>query len=187
VSKGASRYDQMQIVSLRGLFLAATFAVAAQPRAEAQNRLKPIVVQNYGIAIARPKGWYVFGGGELPAFYNFPAENMLPQGELPPRGAAIRMLVDRDPDGDLSKWAEKAVIARRGVNAKKKSLSSAELLVSFDKPPLGDPGDSLCISILVRRVRGTVFAAELTYIKGDSHANQHLAVLRELMKSLRPL
>jgi hypothetical protein len=179
---------------LSGLLIASVVWAAAQPRGKSDAQAERIVNKKYAFSVIRPDRWYVFLGGDVPGFYNFPAEKMLPQGQLPPGGAALQMHVSAAgrpfEAGELSRWAESVAAARHGANAKQQSIDGPEsqqgLKLTFDQLPLGVPGDTLLTVLLAWQARGTIFGAELTYIKGDPHAEQYERVLIELMRSFRP-
>ncbi len=55
-----------------------------------------IVSPKYGFSIAVPPGWFVFGNlgtEDPPVLTSYPPAEALPQWQLPPRGAVIRMLL----------------------------------------------------------------------------------------------
>jgi hypothetical protein len=74
--------------------LVSTVLLSAQPTGSKRStRTDLIVSQKLGFSVVRPSDWFVSEGGDLPSFFNFPAEKAGPQGEFPPGGACIRILV----------------------------------------------------------------------------------------------
>ncbi len=157
-----------------------------------------IVNQRYAFSVMRPRGWFVFEGGDLPSFYNFRAEESLPQGELPRGGAEIRMMAKSiaadQPQDSLNVWVTSLVTRERGINlgertnsTSAKGLPPGVVTVEFDQPPLGQPGDFLHGVLVAWHGQRGFLCALLTFIKGDPKADDHRRSLVDLIRSFRSL
>jgi len=181
-----------------GLGIVCVAVLSGQTTSKGNTRPDRISSEKYGFSTVFPARWYVLPG-ELPVFFSFPAEKMLPQGELPPGGASINMLVREDTlagaDGDrLSPWADHEIRVNDGVAIERKYVTgpavakeSQVLEVAFDQVGLGTPSQSLRFVIIFWQFRSKLFGAELCYIKGDPKGSQYERVLLDLVRSFRPI
>jgi hypothetical protein len=190
----------MQVIrSLLCLGLASAAALGAQEaQPRSSDRPERIISDKYRFSVALPRGWYVVGDEDPPLFFNFPAERMLPQGELPTGGASISIRVEggeRQNAGNepMSTWADHEAEAVHGINVAKSFIdgppvtgASRALYVVFSEPALGEPGQSLGIVIVLWRFGEGLFAAELSYISGDPKGKLYGQTLIEVARSFRP-
>jgi hypothetical protein len=186
----------VQIVALfLGVGMLGIGTLSAQPQQlKSSARPERIFNQKHGFSVIRPRGWFLFDG-ELPSFFNFPAERMLPQGEFPQGGAAILMLATeetnrRDGDASLRAWADQRIQMHNGVGVEigrtpgPPGIGVSEAIqASFDQLALGQPGQSRHIVLVAWRLGQTLFGAELSFIKNDPHANQYQSIVRDLVRS----
>lgn len=144
-----------------------------------------------------PPKWFVYDGGDVPAFFNFRPEESV-QGELPPGGASICMLVAGDEkglqsDSAFSRWAEQRVRSHHGANVERTSANgpvateaSPALRVSFDSSALSPDLPSLRYVIVFWQYKGRFFGVELSFVKDDPNASRYKKVMLEVMRSFRP-
>jgi hypothetical protein len=181
-----------------GLGLACATTLSAQgAKTNAGSRPDRITNNKYRFSVMFPPKWFVYDGGDVPAFFNFRPELSV-QGELPPGGASICMLVTTDEkeqqsDTALSKWAEQKVkshhggnVERRVINGPVETGASPALRVSLDSPALSPDLQSLRYVIVFWQYKGTSFGLELSYAKDDPNATRYENVLLEVMRSFRP-
>ena len=178
---------------LSSLLIVSIVGSAVSPRPQSSLHGKRVINKKYKFSISRPEGWYVFLDAEVPGFYNFPADKMLPQGEFPPGGAAIQMYADRiDPAfeaGGIAHWAGSIAEKVHGANVKEESIEAPGekgLQVTFERLPLGKPMVTKHFELLVWQTQGTMYGALLEYAKDDPRAEKYKEALFELMRSFRP-
>lgn len=172
----------------------------AQPSGpQSRGQQERIVNQRYHFSVTFPKGWFVFEGGDLPSFYNFPEEKLLPQGNLPKGGASIIFLAQesgqtRRGEQTLPAWVEKRVRIEVGSSVQRKEFTgptavevSTALRVEFDQLPLGLIGKPLHSMIVAWQLGGELFGVELTYFKDDPHGSQYERVLLDIARSFKQI
>jgi hypothetical protein len=175
------------ITYLSFLLVASALSRADQPisRPPAQ---RVIANQKYHFTVIRPDRWYAYLGAELPVFYNFGADQMLPQWHYPPGGASIQMYVAAVGTNDLAHWAASIVNRENGSNAAERSIegpSGNGLRVAFEDLPLATTMETTSFVLVAWQARGVFFGAELKYRKGDPKAADYEPVLLDLMRSFR--
>ena len=158
---------------------------------------KRIFSKDHGYSVVLPKRWYVYNGGDLPLFFNYRAEDALPQGQLPPGGAEIHLLLPAEWRQDnsvhsMSSWVAQEVRMHNGSHVKRNLIRGPAmsgrkraLQVSFDQLALGTPGQSLRLVAVFWQVKDRPFAAELSYVEGDSKGRQYQTVLLEMVRSFK--
>jgi hypothetical protein len=182
-----------------GVSLASGIVLCAQVATQKSDRRPSrIISEKNGFSVMFPRRWFVWQGGDAPVFFNFSAEKAPPQGRLPDGGASIIMHVaDAIPQTQatdaLSSWAERLIRANSGNNVERRYGSgppvagvSRALQLSFDQPGFGDGESPTRFVIILWELSGKLFAAELSYYKGDPRAPQHERVLFDVVRSFRP-
>jgi hypothetical protein len=181
-----------------GLLLAALVAASALGQAVQDSQSRQVVNRKYGFSLLGPKEWFVFEDADLPSFYSFRAEKMLPKGELPLGGAEIDLVASREQHAGekdaMRKWALEAVARARGTNTQERPVpgptaaaESTALWIAYDQLPLGTPGETLHMVLVTWQTRTTFFGAQLRYWKGDRSGSKHERAVLDLMRSFRSL
>jgi hypothetical protein len=197
----------MQELKCQGAAFLCVLGLVASANAQgiktsAEERPSRIVNKPYGFSVPFPKRWFVYEGGDLPAFFNYSADKASPQGEPPPGGADIALKVcDRkraksgaDP---VSYCVEREARAHRGATIERKEIRglvkvepSNVTKLSFDEPGLGKvdhtPLSTLHFIVVLWDFRGNVFEAELSYVKDDPKAARYEETLIEIVRGFRP-
>jgi hypothetical protein len=183
-----------------GLAIACVGTLNAQVKSPKLNtRPSRITAENYKFSIVFPRGWFVLESGAPPVLFSFAPEQAGPQGQFPPGGASIRMIVEDEAQPAqladvLSSRADHDITANDGVGVQRKYIrgpvvtgASRALQVSFDQPALGSGEQSLRFVIVLWRYKSKVFEAELSYFKNDPNGGQHQRTVLDVMRSFRPI
>jgi hypothetical protein len=174
-----------------------TTATGQAPRSRFDGRAARAISRTYQFSVASPHGWFEFENADGMVFFNYRAEQSLPQGEFPPGGASINIRV-RDTasagrSGDLlPSRADHAIQMHHGVSVERgyvvgpKAIGVVRALrVSFDQVALSADLQSLHFVTVFWDFRGHSFEAELSYGKGDPRGGHDERVLLDLVRSVR--
>jgi hypothetical protein len=152
-----------------------------------------VIDKIHHFVVTAPSRWYSYEGGDVPCFFTFAAETS-DQGELPPDGASICMLVasNNEPQSEptLSAWARHLVRQRHGTNVEwsntngPKSTESAALWITFDSPAFAKELQPLRYVLVLWEYRGSMFGAELAYRQEDVNGK---SILGDLVHSFTPI
>lgn len=180
-----------------GLIMAAIVFGQIAP-STSSHRPERLVSKKYGFSVVFPRGWFVVGELDPPLCFNFPAERMLPQGELPSRGARISINVRERAEGvptadRLSEWADHEIEVLHGINVSRSFVAgppvegaSRALYVLADQPAFGEPGQSHSVAMVLWHFERRDFVAELTFITDDDRGKRYQRTLLEMMRSFKP-
>jgi len=181
------------------------FAYVAVPAVLAVDRRPGIPERlvtsgKYHFSVVRPLGWFVYEGADVPVFFNFLAEDAPPQGQLPPGGASILLLLCQSRSGhievnSITTCAQQEAAVNRGISLSMRYIrgpvqASPALLVSFDQRGLGRIGETRQPSkhfvAAYWEYRGQPFGAELSYYKTDPKGSHYERDLLEMVRSFKP-
>jgi len=158
-----------------------------------------IAAHAYGFSFEVTDGWNVaLGSDGLPLFANFPWSSLQAQGILPKNGATIHIIAfqglpRRRGDETLDGWAR-----LDAVNAMASTLTIEALTVppvaripeavfsSFSETAYSSDEQHQHDASVYWRFGRERFAAHLFYVEGDPRGKLYEAVLKNVVRSLRP-